>query len=180
MQKDASKQTDGGFMSRPVTGRTVLAWFVGFFFVVFSANAVFIWLALDSWTGVEAESPYVVSQTYQEELEAARRQADLGWTVDVETDRPGGSVALIRVTAKANDAAPLTGFTASAALARPTRSAEDHQLELKEAQPGVYTGTIPDAAPGQWNLILELHQGETRVFRSKNKVYLKEGAGAGS
>ncbi len=180
MTKPAPDEKANGFMSRPVTGKTVLAWFIGFFLVIFTANAVFIWLALTSWTGVESDSPYQVSQTYQEELEAARRQADLGWTIEVDADRPGGDVTLVRMKALDQNAAPLVGYTVNAALARPTRSAEDHQLVLTEAQPGLYTGTLPNVAAGQWNLILELYRGDSRVFRSKNRVYLKDGAGAGS
>ena len=41
---------------KAITGKTVLVWLLAFFGVIFTANAVFIYLALGSFPGVVVES----------------------------------------------------------------------------------------------------------------------------
>ena len=47
--------------------------------VVLGANGALIWYAAASWPGLVTESPYDKGLTYNRNLEAAARQADLGW-----------------------------------------------------------------------------------------------------
>ncbi|MBL4602812.1 MAG: FixH family protein, partial [Emcibacteraceae bacterium] len=44
---------------KPYTGKRILAWFVGFFLVVFLANGIMTYFALSTWTGLETENAYV-------------------------------------------------------------------------------------------------------------------------
>ncbi len=51
---------------RPFTGRHLLYWLLGFFGVMMVANAIFIWLALNTFTGVISKTAYQESITYNQ------------------------------------------------------------------------------------------------------------------
>ena len=76
-------RSDDRGRNRPRLGRAArwIPWlFVGFFVVVIAVNGVMIWFALESWTGlVEQPRPTIRACAYNRNLEAARRQAELGW-----------------------------------------------------------------------------------------------------
>ncbi|WP_321342362.1 FixH family protein [Breoghania sp.] len=157
-----------------MTGRTVLAWIIGFFLVIFAANAAFIYLALSSWTGVEVESSYKAGQEYQGEIDAASRQNARAWQVDAHLARDAAGLGTIRLEARDKSGAPLSGLTFSALLERPTHRADDRTVTLAESEAGVYVGTLENLAPGQWDMRLEGDDASGVVFRSRNRVFLSQ------
>lgn len=159
---------------RRLTGRGVLAWLLGFFAVVFLANAVFIYLAMTSWTGLEVESSYKAGQAYQGEIDAASRQAALGWNVELSVERGAPGEVSLRVAARDAGGAPLTGLAVSARLQRPTFRAQDITVSLVEGEIGVYAARVAGVAPGQWVVRLAAEGAGDAVFRSRNRVFLAE------
>ncbi|ADZ71629.1 FixH family protein [Polymorphum gilvum] len=160
---------------KPMTGRTVLLWLVGFFGVIFAANAVFLWVALGSFPGVVVESSYTAGQLYNQEIAAAREQAARGWAVEAGLDRSAGGTARIVVRARDGAGLPVTGVAFTARLNHPTRQGADHLILLQEEETGRFVGhTEASLDAGNWNLILEAEGGEGRVFRSENRLFLKE------
>lgn len=165
---------NAGRPARRVTGKTVLVWLAGFFGVVFAANIAFVWLAFDSWTGLEVESAYKAGQGYQQEIEAARGQAARGWVMSEEVSRSADGTVQLHIRARDKAGAPLGGLPLTATLKRPTQSADDRVVALIESETGLYSGTAQGMAAGQWDLLVEAADDGALLYRSKNRVFLSE------
>ncbi len=152
---------------RPITGRTVLAIFLAFFGVVFTANFFLVRAALDSFGGVETDSSYKAGLDFKNDEIAAAAQAARHWEVDAHVDRSS-----FRLKALSAEGQPLSGLALSAALHHPSDRRLDAPITTTPAGPGAWTGTL-EASPGQWNLVIELTRDGERVFRSVNRVVLK-------
>lgn len=155
------------------TGRTVLYWLLGFFAVIFAANAVFIWLALGSFPGVVVDSSYKAGQSYNRDIAAAKAQAARGWQVETVLSRTSEMNAYLEVTARDKTNAPLTGLSVSVVLKHPVYEGSDVAIELTERGSGVYAADIANVVAGNWNLVLEAKRGDERLFRSENRLFLK-------
>ncbi len=159
---------------KAITGKTVLAWLFGFFGVVFTANAIFIYLALGSFPGVVVDSPYEVGQAYNEEIAAAKAQSDLGWQVTSEFLRTGETGGQLLVSVTDRDSVPLYGIDLSAELLHPARKDADMEVFLTADGGGRYVADLEDLPAGNWTLVLEIEQDGTRRFRSENRIFLKD------
>ncbi len=174
MSMIAEPMTETHKSEKRMTGRTVLAWLIGFFLVIFAANGAFIYLALSSWTGVEVESSYKAGQAYQGEIDAANAQNARAWQVDARLERDAAGLATIRLEARDRNGAPLSGLTFNALLERPTHRADDRSVMLAESETGVYVGTLENLARGQWDMRLEGDDTTGVVFRSRNRVFVSQ------
>lgn len=156
-----------------LTGRHVLYMVLGFFGAVFAANAIFIYFALSTFSGLDVENPYEKGRAYNAEIAAARAQAERGWTVDVTHGRtPGGGLKL-KVAPKDKSGAIVTGLAFSATLKRPTQASADQTAMLRETEAGVYVGALNVPLKGQWLLELVAYRDRERVYLSRNRILLK-------
>lgn len=159
---------------KSITGRTVLAWLFGFFGVIFAANAVFIYLALGTFPGVVVESSYEAGQVYNEEIAAAKAQADLDWQVTSEFVRAGANGGRLLVSALDSAGEPLYGIQIDALLRNPVHEGADVEAVLKADGGGRYAADLQNVTPGNWTLILEISEDGARKFRSENRIFLKD------
>jgi nitrogen fixation protein FixH len=157
--------------ARQLTGRTVLFCLLGFFGTVTAVNAIMIRQAVTTFGGLETSSAYKAGQKFEREIAAARAQEQRQWRVSADVRRTGAE-ALVEIDVR--DAAGLTlaGLRATAELHRPTNAREDHKVSLSESAPGRFVGTAV-AAPGQWDVLIEVSRGAERMFRSRNRVVLQ-------
>lgn len=155
-----------------VTGRIVLFSLFGFFALIFAANAILIWLAVSTNTGVAVSSSYQAGGNYQSELDAAKAQAARNWSVSADIVRSGDGAA-IDITVRDTNGAPIGGLDLTVSLASVASEADDRLATLSEGEVGRYRGTVDTLAPGKWLLIIDAMQGEDRVYRSENRVSLK-------
>lgn len=156
---------------RPFTGARMLAWMVGFFAVIFAANAVLIYYALTSFPGLEVASSYKAGQQYAAEVDAARAQTARHWSVDVKAMAADGGAA-VTATFLGADGRPERGLTVTAEMQHPTASNHDRQIALAEVAGGSYAATVPEVGSGRWLLVLEASRDGERLFRSRNPVFL--------
>ncbi|MFN4009431.1 MAG: FixH family protein [Pannonibacter sp.] len=166
---------NSGKGGKPFTGRTILFWILGFFGVIFAANAVFLYYAIGTFPGTVVDSSYKAGLAFNSEVAAAKAQADRGWQVGAHLDRSSGGTA--RITVNASDAAgvALGGLVFTAKLAHPTAAGLDQMVALAPLEDGRYTGvTAQPLAPGNWNMVIEAEGAEGRMFRSENRVFLKD------
>ncbi len=149
-----------GISSGTRSGHWIPWIFVGAFLVVFAVNAVMVWFALNTFTGVTTADHYEEGLRANERIDAARRQDALGWNVETEFDR----VQPERVALVARDAEgrPLTGATASALAIRPTHEGKDFEVEFVETSAGRYVGATSFPLPGQWELRFDLQRDGSR------------------
>ena len=155
---------------RPLTGRAVLLYLIGFFAVVGAANAIMARAAISTFSGAETLSSYQAGLSFTRNAEAAQAQDALHWQVTAKV-RPSADKALLDVDARDAAHRPLTGLQATAHLARPTDAREDQDITLREISPGRFDGSAV-ATSGQWDLIIELSRDGRRMFRSRNRIVL--------
>ena len=157
---------------KPLTGRKVLVMLVAFFGVVFGVNFLMMKLAIDTLPGTEVDSAYSASLAYEKEIAAAHDQDARAWKVNAHVQRGTDGGATVLVEARDNKGVPMSGLTFQGRFERPTDRRADQPVGLTEVGGGVYRGSAPLIAPGQWDLVLEGDAAGQRMFLSKNRVLL--------
>ena len=157
--------------SRSLTGRKVFLMLVAFFGVVIGVNLVMMRLAIQTLPGTEVDSAYSASLAYEKEIVAARDQDARKWKVDARVERSGEG-ATLRVEARNNDGWPVPGLKFQGRFERPTDRRADLPVVLAEVGFGIYRGSAPAIASGQWDLVLEGVAAGKRMFLSRNRVLL--------
>lgn len=146
-----------GREERRLKGWHVLAMFVGGFSIIIAVNLLLAFSAVRTFPGLETESSYVASQSFDEDRAA---QDALGWDVGLVLE--GGMLTL---EIDGPDGAPVSPEIVSATLGRATSVAEDRTPEF------TWTGTAlaapVDLAPGNWNLRVELLAEDGTLFRRR-------------
>jgi nitrogen fixation protein FixH len=158
--------------ARILTGRHVLLWLVAFFGIVFAVNGVLVRAAISTFGGVETLSSYRAGLQFEQEVGLVQRQDALHWHVTGKLARDSAGVAVLDVTARDAQGAPLSGLTADARLAHPADDRLDRVIAVRSVAGGVFHGAA-EAQPGQWELIVDLYRGDQRVFRSRSRVSLR-------
>jgi nitrogen fixation protein FixH len=156
---------------REVTGRTVLVCLVAFFLAVAGANAVMIKAAVSTFGGVETESAYQAGLAFAKETAAVAAQDALHWQVKAKVSEEAGATVIEVVATDAADR-PLAGLEATARLVHPTDKRADRVIDLGEDAPGRFRGQ-GQSVVGQWAFVIELSRDGARMFRSKNRVFLR-------
>ncbi len=159
---------NGRSSPREFTGRHMLFAMVGFFGVVIAVNVLMATLAGRSWTGLAVKNAYVASQHYNEVLDEARRQSELGWTssLDVEGGRPVLSVRDRR-------GEPVVGLAVSSRVERATHEGEDAAAAMIEERAGRYVAERA-LQPGLWLVRVEAGQADTHYRREFRVIVRKE------
>lgn len=154
--------------ARQLTGKHVLAIFIAFFAVVVTVNMIMFRAAMSTFGGLETDSAYRVGLAYNTELEAARKQAALGWHVDAKVD--GDRVTL---TVRDRDGQIVPGLDGDVLLAWPADRRFDRKGIISARDGGVYVVDLDKPLmPGQWDVIVHLKRNGERVFQSKNRILL--------
>ena len=158
--------------ARILTGRHVLQWLVAFFGIVLAVNGVLVRAAISTFGGVETLSSYRAGLQFEQEVGLVQQQDALHWQVTGKLARDSAGVAVLDVTARDAQGAPLSGLTADARLAHPADDRLDRVIAVRSVAGGVFRGAA-QAQPGQWELIVDLYRGDQRVFRSRSRVSLR-------
>lgn len=142
---------------RKFTGAHMLAFFVGGFGIIITVNLFMAYMAISTFPGVEARSPYVASQTFEVNRDA---QDALGWDV-IATLNDG----LLTLTIKDQAGQPVQPRVLKAIFGRATHTGEDHTPDF------TWTGTaltaVVPSRDGYWNLRLELEAENGTIFRRR-------------
>ena len=146
--------------------------FVGGFAIVFVVNGIMLTIALDSFTGIETEQAYKKGLAYNEQIDAAERQAALGWQVALAAEQSGPGEA--RITLEIADSAgqPLDGAEVVASLIRPTQAGHDRSEALPRSAPGRYGATVALPLEGLWDLRVEIRHERGR-YRVTERLVLR-------
>lgn len=164
-----SKIATQGRTPKPLTGRTVLIYFLGFFGVVFAMNIYMVRVAVSSFSGVETESAYKAGLSFKNDIAAAQAQDARHWSVEASLQR--GEASGVIITARDAQGQALAGLTPEVRLAHPTDKRRDMLLEFVELTPGQFKSLTP-MPEGQWDLVIGLRRDTETVFRSKSRVSL--------
>jgi nitrogen fixation protein FixH len=145
---------------------------VAFFAVVIGVNMTMMQLAILTLPGTEVDSAYSASLAYEKEIAAAHDQNARNWKVDAHIQRGPDGGATLQVEARDDSGKPMSGLKFQGRFERPTDRRADQPVALAEMGIGIYRGSAPLIASGQWDLVLEGIAAGRRMFMSKNRVLL--------
>jgi nitrogen fixation protein FixH len=157
---------------RELTGRKVLLWLVGFFVLVFAVNGVMVHAAISTFGGVDTQSSYQAGLVFEREVARAEAQQELHWRVEGKLKRAADGEAVLDISVRDAQGAPVTGLSADARLAHPADERLDHVIPIAGNGAGLFHGESV-AKPGQWELIVDFYRGKDRLFRSRSRVTLR-------
>jgi nitrogen fixation protein FixH len=160
-------------MSQARSSGSWIPWlFVGFFLLVVAANGTMIWFATKSWTGLATSNAYDKGLRYNRNLEAAERQARLGWQPRLAARVVAGFAAEAELVVVDAQGAPVSGAEVLAALERPTHDGSDFKVTLEPEEPGVYRAAFDLPLVGLWDIHLTIRRGND-LFVHEERVMLR-------
>ena len=157
---------------RELTGRAVLLWLIAFFGVVFAVNGWLVQAATSTFGGLDTPSSYQAGLRFESEIARAERQQALHWQVDGTLKRDDAGEAVLDISVRDAQGAPVSGLSADATLEHPADSRLDHVIHLARVGAGAFHGLAQGDA-GQRDLIVDFYRGGERIFRSRSRVTLR-------
>jgi nitrogen fixation protein FixH len=140
-------------MTRTFTGWHMTSILVSFFAIVIAVNLTMARFATGTFGGVVVENSYVASQNYNRWLDAADRQAKLGWTHKLTLDHQR---RLIVSTSK--NGAVLPALTARGQAIHPLGRSKPLQLSFERDSNGNLRAREP-LPSGRWHVRITLRSG---------------------
>lgn len=158
---------------RPITGRTVLFGFIGFFGVIFAVNGAFVYFALDSWPGLRFSNAYERGLNYNKILAEAETQASLKWQSAVSVTRDAQNRVWLEARIQADDGTPVSDLKLEVAISRPTNEFGDATLNLTTAAPGIYRAQAALPAPGRWQAELHARRDGAMIYKMTHEIMIE-------
>lgn len=158
---------------RTITGRHVLIGVLAFFGIVIAANAAFVALALDSWTGLSTDNAYQRGLAYNETLRSAAAQRALGWTAKLAFSQDAAGGGQLEVGFVDRRGAPVEDLSVAGQIRRPTHEGFDREVVLERSGPGRYAARLELPLGGQWDVLLEATSRHGARFRIEDRIWLK-------
>ncbi len=152
-------------MRREITGRHVLALFVGAFAVIVAVNLLLATMAIRTFPGLEVKSSYVASQTFDAER---RAQEALGWSIV-----PGVTEETVTLAVLGPDG-PVESRITEATLGRATHVAEDSVLAFRFDGARFVAPRPANLTSGHWNLRLAMTAPDGTPFRQRVTMWVEE------
>ena len=154
--------------SRRFTGRTALTLLLAFFGIVFAVNGVFVYVATDSWRGVDTEDAYRKGLAYNETLARAEAQRALEWRPELYLE---GAQPVLRLADRAGR--PLNGLKVTGVARRPVDEAADRPLLFEWTGDGEYRADTALPAQGQWDLHVVIARHDGAPYLIEQRLWLK-------
>lgn len=157
--------------SKPYTGKRILAWFVGFFLVVFTANGIMTYFALKTWTGLTTEDAYVKGLNYNQEISNASSQQQSGWEIAI-SGKPELTEGRIEVTiSRPEESLPPKGVTAS--FVRAVQEGYDQEVSLSHNGNGLYGAPVKLPLKGQWDVLIVVKSQNNTIYKLEDWILVK-------
>ena len=157
-------------MSSAITAsRKALLIIIGGFSIVLAANSALVYFALTTWTGLETEQHFVKGLAYNDDLEAASRQQDLGWQMQLETAFSDSKTGDIGITFVDREGRPMNDLDIKVFAVRPTHTGYDRQFKATPSGAGSYNSTFSLPLQGQWDFRVVARRGDD-VFQRVERV----------
>jgi nitrogen fixation protein FixH len=121
-----------------------------FFGATIAVNATFITLALRTHPGVDVQQAYVQGVNYNDRLELRRRQAELGWSAQINHV---GDELIVEVLDMEN--ARVSGLILLGQINHPTDTALDCVISLQEDSDALYRTHLPCRVGTGWRVKLQ-------------------------
>lgn len=154
------------------TGKHALIWIVGFFLVVFAANAIMATIAIGTWGGLETDDAYRKGLYYNDEIAAAEEQKTSGWQISLSHTPVSlmGDRLDVSITWPTDDLPPAN---VTALITRAVTNAYDQEITLTKAGKEVYTAPLSLAFKGQWNVNILVKLTNGTIYQIKEKIFVE-------
>ncbi len=144
--------------------------FVAFMGVVIAVNAVFVWLALSTFTGTTVDRAYERGRLYNEVLAEAERQRAIGWRFEIAFRPAAEQRGTLFVYARDASGVPLDRLEFEAIALRPLERPDPLPLALRESGRGRYVAEIDLPKRGQWEVRLAARRGEVGPVEVRERI----------
>lgn len=152
-----------------VTGRGFLFGLIAVFAVVFAVNGLFIYLALDTWSGLDIDNSFVQGLSFEEDIQEAHE-----WKVEIDSKEQGANHVRIDVEIKRIDGGTTMPYSIDAEIRRPAVATQDQDVLLRQIGPRHYVAEVDLAGRGQWQIrVRGRNQDKAVLFRADKRLYLK-------
>ena len=155
-----------------LTGKHVLAIFVGFFSVVIIANAIFITLAVKSFPGEQEKKSYLQGVHYNERIAERDAQNALGWTAELAVIKSEDDNHSIDLNFRSPAGTPLSGLSVNGSVARPASDESDMAISFEEISAGLYRAEAP-VSSGVWRLQATARRESGDQFELEKRLTIK-------
>jgi nitrogen fixation protein FixH len=146
--------------------------FVGGFGVVLCVNAIMVYVAATTWTGIAVNRSYDKGLHYNRNLEAAARMEALGWEASLETEFTAERAGTVKVAVTENDGGPVYRADVVIEFERPTHEGYDFSLPLQPVGSGIYSAPFEAPLAGLWDLRLIVTR-DADLYVTTERVFLR-------
>ncbi|MEH6545470.1 MAG: FixH family protein [Sneathiella sp.] len=158
---------------KKLTGRHVAFMLAGFFGLMFAVNGVFVYFALNSFSGVSVSDAYRRGLAYNEELQAKEEQNARGWQHSLEFEQLGDDTGIIRLRLLDPDKRPIANLSILGTLRRPVIEEADKSVAFVYADQ-LYITDLSDLEKGQWDITIQVQGGGYAVpYRLDKRIWVK-------
>jgi len=139
--------------------------------VVLGANLILIYVATSDRSFAVEQDYYRKGLRWDAKREQDRRNAELGWTLDLvvaSTLSPDGTVAITALL-RDGDGGEITGAQIKLDAFHNARAAYILSADLKHAENGSYAASLPMRRPGLWEFRFEISRDGERFTHTTTK-----------
>ena len=160
-------------MRKGLTGRDVFLMMLAFFGVVIGVNVLMVTYAVETFSGEDAQHPYLQGLHFNKTLAERHAQNDAGWEakMDVTPDAAGQTVIVMELFDR--NKAPVTGVVLEGDLRLPATSREDRDLRFQETAPGRYEVATSKLHEAYWGLLVNGTKDGAPVFEARNRIWIR-------
>ena len=154
---------------KPLTGRKVILGFVAFFAVVITVNGIMTYFAIDTFSGIETEDAYRKGRDFNQEIQLAMAEKELGWHVTVVEEKilpksefTTGPMPLHMVTIHVKDKSGdlMRGLLIEGSIIRPVVKGFDQAVWFRPMPNGSYVAAADLPDEGNWQLKAVIKDGD--------------------
>ena len=150
-------------MTKPLSGRKVLAITVSAFAIIIGVNVLMAVKAISTFPGLEVQNSYVASQVFDAERAAQDR---LGWTL--AHDYKDGA---LRLSFRDRDGKPVQVDRLTATVGRTTEARDDRQPEF--AFDGADYVAETSLKPGKWLVLMQAFSKDGTRFHQRLDLFVR-------
>jgi nitrogen fixation protein FixH len=123
--------------------------FLALFLVVLLVNIFYIYISQSTWRGVSTQDSYQKGLQYNQVLQAAKKQKNLGWKMKIQLKNLDKEI-LVLLDLKDKNSRQISNAKVLIEFKRPTQEGVDFTQELKFIN-GFYQAQIAFPLRGQWD-----------------------------
>jgi nitrogen fixation protein FixH len=153
----------------PRRGAYVPWLFVAGFGVIIAVNAVMIWFAVSSFSGLYSVNPREQGLRYNDVLARQQQRDALGWKVEVAWQP---SASRLEIEVRDGSGQPIAGARVTAKLVRPVEKRAPIAVALEPVDIGRFVARVDLPAHGNWDIDIVVKSASQR-YAATRRMFLQ-------